>query len=514
VVLIGKLAKFNFAKRTVYLCHSTLNNGAPNSRQAQIRLAFLLYAHGADVREALWRGGEAFSETLKDAVDFFETLDHSDIKLAREELHKTQLDSALFESLARKLARQFGIPKDELRQRNVDSAARSAASEGGTPTNIPATAESWGEPVKANEVLDDICKTLARFVWMKPWQYKAVALWVALTYLHDATDILPLLLSTSPEEECGKTTLLELVFDLSNRPIISSNISAAAIYRTIRDICPTLTLDEADTYMADDEVMRGVINSGHNRSGAFVIRVVGVNNDTTAQFSTWCPKAIAMIGLPKKRTTLSRSIHIRLGRKNADAKMEKLRRKHYDEFEVLRRKISRLANQIREQVKAFVEKEDDLLGNRAGDNRQPLFAIANAAGEDWLKIAQQAAQTMTRKDAQDSKSFGRYLLESLDRIIRERRKARGLNPDAKFFLKTRELVEELNEDDEAPWKERPNDDLSVKKFGAVLSGYDVKSKQEREGAERSRGYFSDDLERVIQQYVRIEEERTKEGEHG
>ena len=60
---------------------------------------------------------------------------------------------------------------------------------------------------------------------------------------------------------------------------------------------------------------------------------------------------------------------------------------------------------------------------------------------------------------------------------------------------------------------KPHDDLSVKKFGAVLSGYDVKSKQEREGAERSRGYFSDDLERVIQQYVRIEEERTKEGEH-
>ena len=29
VVLIGKLAKFNFAKRTVYLCHPTLNNGAP-----------------------------------------------------------------------------------------------------------------------------------------------------------------------------------------------------------------------------------------------------------------------------------------------------------------------------------------------------------------------------------------------------------------------------------------------------------------------------------------------------
>jgi Protein of unknown function (DUF3631) len=202
----------------------------------------------------------------------------------------------------------------------------------------------------------------------------------------------------------------------------------------------------------------------------------------------------------------------RLGRKDSGVKMEKLRRKHYDEFEVLRRKISRLANQIREQVKAFVEKDDDLLGKRAGDNWQPLFAVANAAEGDWLKAAEQAAQAMTRKDAQDSKSFGRYLLESLDRIIRETRKALG--PDAKFFLKTRELVDELNKDEEAPWKERAHDELTVKKLGAVLSGYDVKSKQERKGAERSRGYFSDDLAKVIQQYVRMEEESSKETEDG
>ena len=37
----------------------------------------------------------------------------------------------------------------------------------------------------------------------------------------------------------------------------------------------------------------------------------------------------------------------------------------------------------------------------------------------------------------------------------------ALNPDAKFFLKTRELVEELNEDDEAPWKERSHDETGI-----------------------------------------------------
>jgi putative DNA primase/helicase len=137
-----------------------------------------------------------------------------------------------------------------------------------------------------------------------------------LSYLHDVVDILPLLLITSPEEECGKTTLAELVYNLSNRPIAASNISSAAVYRTIKDDCPTLILDEADTYLREDEILRGVINSGHKRKFAFVIRVVNDKGDT-GQFTTWCPKAIAMIGLPK-RTILSRSIHSRLGRKPKD----------------------------------------------------------------------------------------------------------------------------------------------------------------------------------------------------
>ena len=78
-------------------------------------------------------------------------------------------------------------------------------------------------------------------------QCQAVALWIVLSYLHDVVDILPLLLITSPEEECGKTTLAELIYNLSNRPIAASNISSAAVYRTIKDDCPTLILDQSTT---------------------------------------------------------------------------------------------------------------------------------------------------------------------------------------------------------------------------------------------------------------------------
>ena len=119
-------------------------------------------------------------------------------------------------------------------------------------------------------MLDEICATIHRFVWLKPSQCRAVALWVVLTYLHDAVDILPILLTTSPEEACGKTSLLKLVFYLSNRPVPAGNISAAAIYRTIKDIAPTMTLDEADTYLKDNEEMRGVIDSGHESEFAWV----------------------------------------------------------------------------------------------------------------------------------------------------------------------------------------------------------------------------------------------------
>jgi putative DNA primase/helicase len=317
-----------------------------------------------------------------------------------------------------------------------------------------------------------------------------------LSYLHDVVSILPLLLITSPEEECGKSTLAELILDLSNRPIGTSNISSAAVYRTIKDSCPTLILDEADTYLKEDEILRGVINSGHKRKFAFVIRVINDRGET-GRFSTWCPKVIAMIGLPK-RTILGRSIHIRLGRKPEGVKTDKLKEEHYREFEDLRRKISRLANDIRSHVKAF---RDESLENRAGDNWQPLFAIAAAAGEEWLQEAKLAAQRLSKKHAEEMKGFGRYLLESLDQIIQEKRKKEDLEPTEKIFLRSLDLCNELNQDQEAPWKDKP-DGIDALRLSKALKEYDIVPQRTREGSDRSKGYWSDEIERAVQQYAK------------
>ena len=521
VKLRPEIADFKLWKRPVYLCLDADSSTNKNVRQGEIRSWFLLHAAGAEVFRLSWllsegkgiddflaakagtdpkKQAEAFAGLVEQARLFIGALELTDLPIIRKELHRAISDPVVFDELAGRIAKQLKVSKASLGKFKYGKEEKSQPNLGGArPVKIAPTAEPWGEKVVASEVLDEICTSQARFLWMKPSQRRAVALLITLTYLHDAVDILPILLVTSPEEECGKSTLLKFVLFLSNRPLPASNISASAIFRTIEAHCPTLILDEADSYLQENEEMRGVINSGHEREFAYVIRNVSLPNGELipSEFSTWCPKAIAMIGLPK-RTILSRSVHIRLGRKPKNVKTEKLKKKHYQEFDDLRRKISRLANQIRGHVKVY---EDQSLDNRAGDNWEPLFAIANAAGGEWLKETKLAAQRMCRKDAQEMKSFGRYLLESLDRIIKAEREKLKLPPDEKIFLKTLDLVKQLNRDDEAPWKDSKFGMLTARGLSKGLGGFEIKSKKEGSGQDRGMGYWSDDIEREIQKYA-------------
>ena len=52
------------------------------------------------------------------------------------------------------------------------------------------------------------------------------------------------------------------------------------------------------------------------------------------------------------------------------------------------------------------------------------------------------------------KGFGRYLLGSLDHIIQEKRKTENLEPTERSSLRSLDLCNELNQDQEAPWKDK------------------------------------------------------------
>ena len=331
---------------------------------------------------------EVYHELFERAVPFIETLVDSDVKTVTGELHRTQDDRAQFELLRTKLAKHFKIPKDSFghfRRGEKDGVAAA-------PRRSRLQPNRGTRRLTAKEVLDEICATIGRFGCD---QAIPVPRGCALDRAHlparrgrhpaDFTHHVagrklrennPTQVGFLPEQPPGSRRQYQLRGDLPHHQR----------HFTHHDV------GRGGFVFGDNEEMRGVIDSGHEREFAWVIRTAAEGEDTV-YFATWCPKALAMIGLPK-RTILSRSIHVRLDRKPSGVTTEKLKKKHFAEFEDLRRKISRLANDIREQVRVF---ESDLLENRAGDNWESLAAIANAAGDDWVIATTKAAEQMKGK---------------------------------------------------------------------------------------------------------------------
>jgi putative DNA primase/helicase len=200
----------------------------------------------------------------------------------------------------------------DIRVSALDSIRRSSRPTGGFTLSDP---EPWPEAVDGDELLDEIRKATRNHLILPEDADTAISLWVLFAHCHDAFRISPLLSVTSPEPSCGKTQLLRLLKGLVPKPLSSSNITAATVFRAIEQWHPCLLVDEFDTYGDEMTELRGILNSGHCAANAYVIRTVGNGaGDFTAQtYSTWCPKALAKIG--KLHPTLdSRSVVVEMAR--------------------------------------------------------------------------------------------------------------------------------------------------------------------------------------------------------
>ena len=300
--------------------------------------------------------------------------------------------------------------------------------------------EPWPEAVAGVALLDDLAALFRRFVILPRHADKALALWCVLTYLADAVDVLPILNVASPEKRCGKSTLLAVLIRLVCRPLLASNITPSAMFRAIDLWRPTLIIDEADTFItADNEDLRGIINSGHTKDTAFVIRNCGDDHEPR-RFSTWAAKAIAGIGrLPG--TVRDRSIEIELKRRTSHEPIEKLRLAEPDTFETTRRHCARLAADIRGQVARHRPAIPAALNDRAADNWWPLLSIAEIAGGPWPSFAFDAALALAGAE-QEAPSANVELLADIKDIF----DFRGVDR-----IPTAGLIEALCEDSDRPW---------------------------------------------------------------
>ena len=243
------------------------------------------------------------------------------------------------------------------------------------------------------------------------------ALWAAHTYLLDCFGISPRLAITSPEKGCGKTTAFDVLSRIVFRPLPTANASAAAIFRVVELQRPTLLIDEADTFLSENEELRGILNSGH-RQGGSVIRTVGEDFEPRS-FSTYSACAIALIGkLPA--TLADRSVPIELRRRRADEPIEPFRFDRTDHLDQLARKAARWARDNADRIRGTDPDMPAGVFNRAADNWRPLLAIADAAGGEWPARARRAVQCSGAGASGDEQSVRVPLLSDIRAIFAER----------------------------------------------------------------------------------------------
>ena len=53
-----------------------------------------------------------------------------------------------------------------------------------------------------------------------------------------------------------------------------------------------MLIDEVDTFIRENKEFKGIINAGHTRANAFVLRTVGDQHEPK-RFTVWSPKALA-----------------------------------------------------------------------------------------------------------------------------------------------------------------------------------------------------------------------------
>jgi hypothetical protein len=320
---------------------------------------------------------------------------------------------------------------------------------------------------------------------------QAIALWIVHTYALSAFSITPRLAIKSPLKNCGKSTLLEVLSCLVYRPLATANITAAAIFRIVDAKSPTLLIDEADTFLINSNEMRGILNSGHRRSSAHIIRVEGEKLEPR-EFATFAPAAIAAIGsLPD--TLEDRSIQVTLKRRRPDEKIELLDLNKVDHLTELASKAARWVSDNLAGLKEAEPQVPETLVNREADNWRPLFAIADDAGGGWPVGIRRIAEAMTASARNHEVSVNVLLLRDIRAAFAEN------NVDR---MSSATLVKILTEMEGHPWCEwKGNQALTQNGLALLLKPFEIRPIEVRVDGRNLRGYRFEQFADAFSRYL-------------
>jgi putative DNA primase/helicase len=380
-----------------------------------------------------------------------ETIDEAVVRLA-------QLSPLEYDQVRKDEADKLGVRAstldEEVSKKRPDDVS------GDTNSMLLQEAEPWHEEVNGKALFNDLVRVFNKYLALQKYQPETLALWAIFSYCIDANNIAPKLLVYSPEKRCGKTTLLDVLIGLVWKGLPASNITPAAIFRTIEAIGGTIIIDEADTFINESPEINGIINSGHRKSSAFVIRLVGDSHEPK-QFSTWSPN------IPHRAEP---------------------------ELKILARKIRRWSNDNFDDLRDSDPETPPSLNDRAADNWRPLFAIADLIGDECSKLSRFAAVGLSEEDEDEDDSTGTALLADIRDVFQAEK--------GRTRISTEDLLESLYALEDRPWVEwNRGKPMTPRQMAKYLKPFKIKSKTIRFSYGGRKGYMTEAFEEAFSRYL-------------
>jgi len=350
--------------------------------------------------------------------------------------------------------------------------------------------DPWPDEVNGTEVLDQVVDLFNSYLVLPNGAAEVLALWAAHAHAFSAFVHTPRLNITSPEKECGKTLLLDVLETVTPKALRTEGITTAVLIRLIDKKAPTLLVDECDTFLRKYDELKGAFNAGHKKGGQH-LRCEGDSNEIKT-YKTFAPVVLAGIrALPA--TLASRSIIIKLKRALKGETRKRFDSRFIDHEKDLNRKLARW---IKDNFLSLEKIDPELppsLFNRQSDNWRPLFSIAEIAGGGWSDKAKGSLIALSsNEDVEETYSV--MLLEDIQKLFNE------LYIDR---ITSVGIADNLGKMEERPWPEygKTGKPITTRQIARLLKPFGIKPVTHRFGIDTAKGYLLESFKDSFSRYL-------------
>lgn len=334
-------------------------------------------------------------------------------------------------------------------------------------------------PELTRDLVKELASIFSRHLVLPQGADIVLALYVLHAYSFQAADWSAILAIVSPQRNCGKTQLVNLLLWLIERAVKTFNTTGPGLF-THASQGKILLLDEADRYLREGSDLVTVLNAGVEHAN--VLRF-------DKEYDVFGPKIVARIGQMVPDTTESRCISIQMMRAKPEEVRERVRPALKNAFAGIRSRCGHWSEAAAPSLLNADPAMPSLFYGRVADKWRALFAIADLAGTSTGNAARKAAERLesTRLEETDP---GTLLLEDIRSVLTALGKTR---------IRSEDLANALMAMAERPWHRWRSPQLQMSK---LLSPYGIRPKTVWFGSNSSaKGYYSKDFDVAFARYL-------------